>query len=571
MKRLLSLTLLLCACASTPAPTESDALRQIADAYWQHQLEEDVNVQTRLGIATKHLPDASYAQAQHDATFGESILRRLNAIDASRFDAEDRISYSLLRWYAQKPIDNLRFFWLRSPVTPYTFQFAGVNDVFKMQHLDSAERARLLAEYGRYIDQISDVVREQERRGYVLPKPELPLVRGMITSFMQPPEKSALRGGDDSPGVRDAIATIVNPSLQRLLDIFNADYEAHAPNDVGLSQYPGGLDAYLHLIHVETSYDQTPEEIHQLGLKEIDRINGELDAVRKQTGFTGTLAEFRQFLKTDPRFFAKTPDEIGARRTDDLRKIEPQIPRFFAKLPRAPYDVRRLDPSLEASMTFGYYQVPTAMDAVGHYMYNGSKPNERNLLFAPALMLHELVPGHHFQLARQAENTSLPPFRRETHDTAYTEGWGEYSAALGNEMGIYADPYDHAGRLMMDALLSARLVVDTGMNALGWSREKAMQYLRENTLLSDTEIATETLRYAVDIPAQALAYKIGSMKMIELRMNAQKALGRSFDIKEFHEWIIGSGSMPLSFLEQHVNYAMMHRGHQVTVHTAPSK
>jgi len=189
---------------------------------------------------------------------------------------------------------------------------------------------------------------------------------------------------------------------------------------------------------------------------------------------------------------------------------------------------------------------------VGHYYYNGSKLNERNLLFAPALIAHELIPGHHFQIARQEEDEALPLFRRENFDTAFIEGWGEYAAALGKEMGIYDDPYDRYGRLMMDMLLSVRLVVDTGMNTLGWSRERAADFMRENTLLSEPEIGAETLRYAVDMPAQALAYKIGSLKMLELRQTAQQRLGSRFDVKQFHEWIIGSGSMPLPILEQHV-------------------
>lgn len=173
--------------------------------------------------------------------------------------------------------------------------------------------------------------------------------------------------------------------------------------------------------------------------------------------------------------------------------------------------------------------------------------SERNLLWSAALIAHELIPGHHFQIARQEENESLPMIRREAFPTAYVEGWGEYAAWLGNEMGIYADPYDRAGRLMMDAMLSTRLVVDTGMNALGWSRPRAIDYMREHTMLSETEIATETLRYAVDIPAQALAYKIGSLKMIELRK-----LAKDYDVRDFHEWVIGSGALPLDVLEMHV-------------------
>ncbi len=559
-KWLAAATLLLAACASKPAPADSDILKQISDQYWQHQLDRSIPLQIKFGLPINHIPDASYADAQHESTFSEAILRRLDEINIGHLKDEDRISYSLLRWQVRQPIDSLRFFWLHSPVTPYASPMGRVvNQAFTAAKLDPADRARLLIEYGRFIDQITEVVHEQQRRGYVLPKPELPIVRGVINGYIQPAETSFFAHGDPSTATRDAITNTVNPALQRLAAVFSADYEAAAPATVGLSQYPGGAEAYRYFIHEETSLDQTPEEIHALGLREVERIGREIEDVRKQAGYSGTLAEFRQFLKTDPRFFAKSSDEIGERMTVYIHKIEPQIPRFFSRLPRATYNVQRLNPALEGGMTFGYYQPPTATDPVGHYFYNGSKVSERNLLFAPALMLHELIPGHHFQFSRMEESESLPAFRRETFDTAYVEGWGEYAASLGREMGMYDDPYDHAGRLVMDSLLSVRLVVDTGMNALGWSREKAMQYMRDNTFLSETEIATESLRYSVDIPAQALAYKIGSLKILELRSNAQKALGNTFDIRQFHEWIIGSGSMPLSILEQHVNDAMMHR------------
>jgi len=291
-------------------------------------------------------------------------------------------------------------------------------------------------------------------------------------------------------------------------------------------------------------------------LREIARIRRELDAVREEIGFRGSLADFRRFLKTDARFFAKTPEEVAARLMSHVRRIEPQVPRFFASTPKAPYGVKRLDPEFEDGTTFGYFQVPTATDPAGTYYFNGSKLDERNLLHAAALIAHELVPGHHFQLGLQNENESLPMIRRVYEETAYGEGWAEYAGWLGTEMGLYDDPYDRAGRLMMDAMLSTRLVVDTGMNALGWPRRDAAELMREHTMLSETEIGTETLRYAVDMPAQALAYKIGSLKMIELRELAQRELGPHFDVRRFHGWIIGSGSLPLPLLEEHVRHEM---------------
>jgi uncharacterized protein (DUF885 family) len=224
-------------------------------------------------------------------------------------------------------------------------------------------------------------------------------------------------------------------------------------------------------------------------------------------------------------------------------------------MPAAPYGVKRLDPELEGAMTFGYYQVPTSSDPKGYYRYNGTSLDKRSLLGAGSLISHELVPGHHFQLNLQAENTSLPRWRREGIGyTAFIEGWGEYSSALAGELGMYEESYDLAGRILFDMFLTSRLVVDTGMNTLGWSRKKAMDYLRANTDRSDSEIETETLRYSCDIPAQALAYKMGSRKLWELRDRAQKALGGRFDIRRYHDALLNSGAMPLDILEKHVDW-----------------
>ena len=532
MRKLAAALALCLACATSRPDGSSGRLKQIADDYWKHELDQNVGLQIKFGIPTRHLPDVSYAQAERDAAFARSLLRRLDTVNAVALSEDERITYEILRWENRLTADGLPYFWYRFEVTPYNFRDVGISQVFKMQRLTDAERSRLKGEIPRLVDQLIEVLQQQQRRGIVLPKAEVALVT-------------------------QTIGTLVAeyPDFQRLIDAVAASSE-QAPASIGLSQYPGGAAAYAYFIRARTTVDMTPQQIHDLGLREVERINREMQDVRDALGFKGSKAEFRQFLKTDPRFFAKTPDEVRERLTAYLHRIEPHVPEFFSQTPKAKYDVQRLDPALEGSITFGYYQQPTATDPIGHYYYNGSKLNERNLLFAPALIAHELIPGHHFQIARQEENEALPPFRRENFDTAFIEGWGEYAAALGNDMGVYGDPYDRYGRLMMDMMLSVRLVVDTGMNAFGWSRERASDFMRENTLLSDTEIATETLRYAVDLPAQALAYKIGSLKMLELRRNAQERLGSNFDIRRFHEWIIGSGSMPLPILDRHVADAM---------------
>ena len=219
-----------------------------------------------------------------------------------------------------------------------------------------------------------------------------------------------------------------------------------------------------------------------------------------------------------------------------------------------PFGVQRLEPALEGAVTFGYYQTPTAQDPKGYYKYNGSKLDERSMLIAGALISHELVPGHHFQINLARENEGLPRFRRESFYTAYGEGWGDYASDLAGQMGMYEEPYDRAGRIAMDLFLTSRLVVDTGMNFYGWPRAKAIAYMKENTLQSDAEIETETLRYCCDMPSQALAYKMGMRKLVELREKARKALGNSFDVRSYHDAVLGSGSLPLDVLENHMEW-----------------
>ncbi len=561
----------LTACMTTTTTRPHDSLQKIGDDVWMYWLDRDISLRMKFGLPIEHLPDITFAEAQRDADFARTILKRLDAVQPA--NEEERLTAAILRWSGQRSIDAVPLFWYRFPVTPYRTPLFAVHNALTRMKLDTADAVRrydrLLDEMPRFANDTLDILREQERRGIRLPKDEIATVRGMLASFDKLPDQSPFALNESRlaqlepqqreraiSATRDRIAQAVNPSFKHLLAHFDDDYAAQAPAGIGLGQYPGGAEAYRAFVREETTTNLTPEAIHELGLHEIARIDRQLDAIRQEVGFSGSLAEFRRFLKTDIRFFATTPEEVASRLMSHVRRIEPQVPRFFARTPKAPYGVKRLDPELEEGTTFGYYQVPTAADPVGTYYFNGSKLSERNLLFAAALIAHELVPGHHFQIARQEENESLPPFRREMSETAYVEGWGEYAAYLATEMGLYQDPYDRAGRLMMDAMLSTRLVVDTGMNALGWPRRRAMEYMRENTMLSETEIATETLRYAVDIPAQALAYKIGSLKMIELRALAQRELGARFDVRRFHEWIIGSGSLPLPLLEEHVRHEM---------------
>jgi uncharacterized protein (DUF885 family) len=336
------------------------------------------------------------------------------------------------------------------------------------------------------------------------------------------------------------------------------EYGKGAPAGVGLSQYPGGRAFYDWLVRYHTTLDVTPEAVHQRGLDEVARIEGEMAKVREELSFHGSAAEFRKSLRADPRLFPKTPEEIETRLLSYVKRLEPRVDEFFLRKPKAPYGVKRLDPQLEGSETFGHYQTPIGDDPTGYYFFNGSHLEDRSLLNAGALIAHELIPGHHFQLCLAAENESLPRFRRELADTAYTEGWGDYSSMLAGEMGLYKDPYDRYGRLSMDMFISTRLVVDTGMNALGWSREKALEFMRAHLMETETQLGTESLRYSCDIPGQALAYKMGARKILELREEARRSLGPRFDIRRFHEAVLSEGSLPLPTLERHIHDFILH-------------
>jgi len=349
------------------------------------------------------------------------------------------------------------------------------------------------------------------------------------------------------------IADEIDPALVRLADELAGEYRRRAPDRIGIGQYPGGAAAYRALVRFQTGFDLTPEEIHRRGEAEVERLSRRMTEVRRQLGFEGTAREFNQRLRSDPRFLARTPEEVAERLMAPVRKIEPKISTWFLRVPKAPYGVEAL-PAAMGGMTFGYYMVPTPAQPRGRYMFNAGQLDQRPMVGAAALIYHELIPGHHFQLALQAENPDLPPFRRYLMHTAFVEGWGEYASHLGEEMGLYDDPYSLYGRLAMDMFLSTRLVVDTGLNALGWTRQQATDYMRDRLLESDAQIDSEVLRYAIAMPAQALAYKLGATHIEDLRRHAETALGPRFDVRRFHEAVLGNGSLPPEILAKHIDW-----------------
>jgi len=556
---------------TAPPSASSKALAEILDDNHRHELEVNYHAQMQAGQKVTRLPDVSIEWSRKWVEFARSVRARLAKLDPAGLSQEEQLTREILDWETQASIGVLDHFWAGFQVTAYNSPLRGLERVFAVHtfegEADTARYLELLRQYATLAGQLRANLETQRSRGMLLPKEAIDAVATLFRALAVKPEASPLtvaparlaalppeKAAAFEAEVRRLLETSVNPALEGLAALITAeDYRRAAPERTGLGQYPGGDAAYRQLVRYHTSLDLTPEEIHRRGLAEVARIEARMAGLREKLGFKGTQGEFHRSLKTDPRFLAKTPDDVAERLMAPIRRIEPLVSSYFLRTPKAPYGVARLAPRLEAVMTYGYYQGPTPDKPRGDYLFNASRLDQRSQLNAAALIYHELVPGHHFQIALQMENESLPAFRRNSLPTAFAEGWGEYASDLAEEMGLYTDPYELYGRLGMDAFLSARLVVDTGMNALGWPRQKAIDFMREHTLESDVQIDTETLRYAVDIPGQALAYKTGASKFWELRRKAEKALGPKFDLRRFHEAVLGSGAMPLTILEKQVD------------------
>ena len=349
------------------------------------------------------------------------------------------------------------------------------------------------------------------------------------------------------------IAADVVPAYRSLQTYFNEEYLPKTRDSIAATELPDGKAYYDFLARYYTTTDLTAEQIHVIGLKEVARLRAEMEKVKAQTGFKGTLGEFFTYLRTDPRFFHKTPDELLTAYRALSKRIDPELVKVFRTIPRMPYGVRPIPDNIAPDTTTAYYQ-PGATDGsrAGFYYVNLYKPEVRPTWEMVPLSLHEAVPGHHFQFARGMEMPDAPMFRKTAYFVAYGEGWGLYAEQLGTEMGLYEDPYDRFGQLTYEMWRAVRLVVDTGIHAKGWTREQAIAYFKDNAAKTDQDIINEIDRY-IGTPGQALAYKIGQMKISELRAKAEKALGPKFDLREYNDAVLETGSVPLEALEKHID------------------
>jgi uncharacterized protein (DUF885 family) len=362
-------------------------------------------------------------------------------------------------------------------------------------------------------------------------------------------ERERLRQEGKSAVMEGAVA-----GYREFLDFFQKEYLPHARATLAASELPDGRAYYQQQIRQYTTLDLSPEEIHQIGLSEVDRISKEMDVVMKQAGFQGDRAAFLKFLRGDPQFYPKTSRELLERASFIAKKIDGKLPSEFGKLPRLPYTVKPVPDDIAPKYTSGrYVEAPEGSTSAGIFWVNTYQLESRPFYNLTALALHESVPGHHLQISLSRELSDLPEFRRFSYISAFGEGWGLYSEWLGLEMGMYeGDPYGNFGRLGYEMWRACRLVVDTGVHAKGWTRQQAIDYMATRTSLPLHEVETEVDRY-ISWPGQALSYKLGEIKIKELRRKAEKELGMGFDVRAFHDVVLGSGSVPLNVLESNVN------------------
>lgn len=562
-------------CNSNRAPEDSDGLQALFDEAWEFQLRENPTFATSVGRHEydDRLESVALEDLERRAAFWRDILKRLQSFDRNALPRRQQINYDIFRRQVEDRIQSFEFKEYLMPLTSeggFHTSFARLpqNMPFRTRKDYQNYISRLRA-FGVLTDQEIQNLTEALAEGYALPAAVLDGYEGTIQShivddldrsvFMVPFQKFPDSVNEaDRPELlqagRKAIEEIVIPAYRRFLDFFLQKYRPGARETLGATSLPNGKAYYAFLIRRHTTLDLSSDEVHELGLKEVERIRAEMQEVMRQVGFKGDLQAFIDYLRKEPRFYAKTGEELLEEAAWLAKTIDGKLPSLFKTLPRRPYTVQPVPDSIAPKYTSGrYVSAPKGSTRPGIYWVNTYALKSRPLYALPALTLHEAVPGHHLQNALLEEQEDLPNFRRFSGINAYGEGWGLYSEWLGLEAGIYRNPYETFGRLTYEMWRACRLVVDTGLHAQGWTRQQAIDFMASNTALSLHEIGTETDRY-ISWPGQALAYKMGEIKIKELRHKAEAALGTDFDVREFHDVILLNGPVPLTVLEEEVDH-----------------
>jgi uncharacterized protein (DUF885 family) len=440
-------------------------------------------------------------------------------------------------------------------------QFAG----FKFEEEGDCDRyLALLADYSRLISQFDARTRGQRERGMLMPRPQIVAARKLLDGFrarietltVSPERLTKVSAAGFAAEVARRCKGPVHKAYERLISVFCADYVEQAPETVGIGQYAGGEQLYLELVKEHTTLNLAPLEVHELGVERMARIQESMREIREELGFTGGHEAFVTCLNQDPRWRADSVEGVTSVFQRYIDRLAPRYGEYFANQPKAAYSIAPLPAALQDSMTFGYYDAPRPGNNQGTYYFNARNLTQQALFNIGALTYHELVPGHHLHFATQNENRRLHPLLVHNAINAFNEGWAEYAATFAGEIGMYEAPEERYGRWVQEAFLTSRLVVDTGMNVLGWSLERAGDYMRQYSGMAEAEVLTETLRYSCDMPAQSLAYKLGDTQILELRNRMRKALGTNFRLRDFHAAVLESGALPLPDLAWHVEWKM---------------
>jgi uncharacterized protein (DUF885 family) len=564
------------------APRSSQASRTLHDLFaaeWDYDMQQDPVRASMLGDRrwNDRWPEVDPAAVTRRHEHYRDVLTRLASIDRASLPPPDQLNYDLFRReyetrseeYAHRlyliPLDQREGVQTRAELGE-ALRFETVKD-----YEDWIARLR---SFPAYMDGTIELMREVAAARLVQPKLIMQRVLGQVqkqvvsdpeaSPFHQPftrfPEAmpAADRTRLASAG-KEAIRTGVVPSFSRFERFIADEYLPKAFDQVGIWQAPSGGDIYEFAVRKHTSTRLTPEEIHELGVKEVSRIRREMESLKARTGFSGSLAEFFRFLRTDPRFYYTSPDELLTAYRAMAKRIDPRLVTMFRTLPRTPYGVEPIPAITAPDTTTAYYNQPAADGSrAGTYYVNLYKPDTRPKYEMMALSLHEAVPGHHLQIALGMEQQEIPPFRRHTTYNAFVEGWALYAESLGDEMGMFDDPYSKFGQLTYEMWRAVRLVVDTGIHAFRWDRQRAIDFFMENAPKTEGDIVNEIDRY-IAWPGQALGYKIGELRIKQLRARAAQARGPRFDVREFHEVVLKNGALPLDALERIVTEWMEKR------------
>tara|TARA_Y100001963_G_C6783639_1_gene451296 strand:- start:876 stop:2612 length:1737 start_codon:yes stop_codon:yes gene_type:complete len=546
------------------AVTATEQLDTLLSEHWQQANKEQIFFRKDPDTFRMNgkLPDVSAKGRERREQYNAQLLKRLDSIDERQLSEADKITLRLFRYERQTEAQSYKQFDHLFPMQAYAgyhSYFAAAPD--NMSFLTQADYDNYLislADFPRYNQQHIDNLKQAIAKGYTHYCESFKSYDKTISQHIvdnvsdsvfyaplsrQPAQFSPQQQGYYTEQGSKLIKDTVIPEYKKLYQFFTQQYMPACRKQVGIAQLEDGAAYYQYLINFYTTTSMTPEQIHQLGLNEVKRIRSEMDTIIKQVGFDGSFAEFVSFLRTDPQFYASSGQQLMEKAAFITRKMAGQLPKWFNTLPRNTFDIK-------ASPSGGAYYVASDGSGTtsGTYFIGANDVRSEPLYNLEALTFHEAEPGHHLQSAL-AQEMDIPEFRKTLYHSAYGEGWGLYAESLGKEMGFYQDPYSDFGRLTYEAWRACRLVVDTGMHALGWSRQQAIDYLAANTALTMVEVEAQIDRY-ITWPAQALSYKIGEIKIRQLRTQAEQQLGDKFDIRAFHDQMLKNGSLPLDLLEQ---------------------